>query len=59
LTEHFAPIAKALEENEETILAELMANEGKPADLGGYYLTDKAKTDAVMRASATMLRILG
>ena len=59
LTEHFAPIAKALEENEATILAELTAAEGSPADLGGYYLTDAQKTASVMRPSATMLRILG
>ncbi|MGO4908925.1 NADP-dependent isocitrate dehydrogenase [Pseudorhodobacter sp. W20_MBD10_FR17] len=58
LIEHFAPIAKALEENEDTILAELMAAEGKPADLGGYFLTDLAKTNNVMRPSATMLKIL-
>ncbi len=58
LIEHFAPIAKALEENEDTILAELMAAEGKPADLGGYFLTDLEKTTRVMRPSATMLKIL-
>lgn len=59
LIEHFAPIARALEENEATILAELAAAEGKPADLGGYYHTDPQKTDSVMRASKTMLHILG
>ncbi len=58
LIEHFAPIAKALEDNEDAILAELAAAEGKPADLGGYYHTDPAKTESVMRPSATMLRIL-
>jgi isocitrate dehydrogenase len=58
LTAHFAPIAKALEENEDAILAELMANEGKPADLGGYFLTDAEKTANVMRPSATMLKVL-
>ncbi|MGO4914762.1 NADP-dependent isocitrate dehydrogenase [Pseudogemmobacter sp. W21_MBD1_M6] len=59
LIEHFAPIAKALEENEAAILAELTAAEGKPADLGGYYHTDPKKTDSVMRPSPTMLSILG
>jgi isocitrate dehydrogenase len=54
----FTPIARALEENEETILAELTAAEGSPADLGGYYLTDPKKTEGVMRASQTLLRIL-
>ena len=59
LITQFAPIAKALEENEEIILAELTANEGNPADLGGYFLTDTAKTEAIMRPSQTLLRILG
>ena len=36
-----------------TILGELAAVQGEPVDLGGYYLVDKAKTDAVMRPSAT------
>ena len=38
---------------EETIVGELAAVQGEPVDLGGYYLVDKAKTDAVMRPSAT------
>lgn len=59
LAAHFAPIAKALAENEAKILAELTADEGKPADLGGYYHTDVAKTDAVMRPSKTLAGILG
>ena len=59
LITQFAPIAKALEENEEIILAELTANEGSPTDLGGYFLTDTAKTEAIMRPSQTLLRILG
>ncbi|MCF8510960.1 MAG: NADP-dependent isocitrate dehydrogenase [Rhodobacteraceae bacterium] len=59
LIAHFAPIAKALEENQATILAELSAAEGRPADLGGYYHTDPDKTASVMRASPTMKSILG
>ncbi len=59
LIAHFAPIAKALEENEAVILAELAAAQGKPADLGGYYHTDDAKTAAVLRPSATFARIIG
>lgn len=59
LIEHFAPIAKALEENEDIILTELAAAEGRPADLGGYYHTDPQKTAIVMRPSPTMLQILG
>ncbi|MBC7739387.1 MAG: NADP-dependent isocitrate dehydrogenase, partial [Candidatus Saccharibacteria bacterium] len=59
LAAHFAPIAKALAENEAQIIAELSAAEGRPADLGGYYHTDPHKTEAVMRPSATLQRILG
>lgn len=59
LAAHFAPIAKALAENEEKILAELHAEEGKPADLGGYYLLDPAKLAAVMRPSKTLNDIIG
>lgn len=59
LIAHFAPIAKALEENEAVILAELAAAQGKPADLGGYYHTDDGKTAQVMRPSATLARIVG
>jgi isocitrate dehydrogenase len=49
----FTALAETLAENEETITAELLAVQGKPADIGGYYYVDKAKTDAVMRPSAT------
>ncbi|QEL56370.1 NADP-dependent isocitrate dehydrogenase [Chromobacterium paludis] len=53
LQARFAPIAKQLADNEQTILAELKAVQGKPADIGGYYLPDAAKCSAVMRPSAT------
>ncbi|WP_172123453.1 NADP-dependent isocitrate dehydrogenase [Devosia sp. 919] len=59
LAKHFAPIAEALAANEKTIVAELAAAQGTPADLGGYYHTDPAKTGAVMRPSATFTRIIG
>ncbi len=59
LAAHFAPIAKALADNESTIVAELAAPRGSAADTGGYYHTDAAKTDAVMRSSATLNGILG
>lgn len=59
LAQHFAPIAAQLGEGEATILAELAAAQGKPADLGGYYKTDPAKTAAVMRPSATLNAIIG
>ena len=59
LADHFAPIAAALAENEAAILSELKAAQGAPADLGGYYHTDAAKTAAVMRPSATLNAIIG
>ncbi|MEO9386347.1 NADP-dependent isocitrate dehydrogenase [Chromobacterium phragmitis] len=52
LQARFAPVAKQLADNEQTILAELKAVQGKPADIGGYYLPDAAKCSAVMRPSA-------
>ncbi|WP_170366107.1 NADP-dependent isocitrate dehydrogenase [Ruegeria arenilitoris] len=59
LAAHFAPIAKELAEKEEQILSELLAAQGKPADLGGYYQGDRTKTAAVMRPSATLNAIIG
>ena len=50
----FAPLAKALADNADTILAELKAGAGKPVDLGGYFHGDDVKTAAVMRPSATL-----
>ncbi|MDA8767204.1 NADP-dependent isocitrate dehydrogenase [Planktomarina temperata] len=58
LAAHFAPIAKALTEGEEAILAELAAVQGTAADLGGYYRMDADKTAAVMRPSATLNAII-
>ena len=54
----FAPLAKALAENEDKIVAELAAVQGKAADIGGYYAVDQVKVDAVMRPSATLNAIL-
>ncbi len=53
LQARFAPLARALTENEATIIQELSAVQGKPADIGGYYLADAEKCKAVMRPSAT------
>jgi isocitrate dehydrogenase len=50
----FAPLAKTLTEKEKTIVDELAAVQGKPADIGGYYHPDFAKLDKVMRPSATL-----
>jgi isocitrate dehydrogenase len=54
LQAHFAPLAKTLTDNEAQIIAELKAVQGKPADIGGYYLADAAKSKAVMCPSATL-----
>ncbi|WP_417595135.1 NADP-dependent isocitrate dehydrogenase [Oceanospirillum sp.] len=58
LAKRFAPLAKALTENEEEIIKELADAQGKPADLGGYYHPDMAKVDSVMRPSKTLNDIL-
>ncbi|MFT3861806.1 NADP-dependent isocitrate dehydrogenase [Micropruina sp.] len=54
LAARFAPLAGALREHEATINAELLAVQGSPADLGGYYRPDDALTSAVMRPSTTL-----
>jgi len=53
LKAHFAPLAKALADNEGKIVGELKDVQGKPMDIGGYYYPDPAKTEAVMRPSAS------
>ena len=54
LAERFAPLATTLREQESSINSELLAVQGAPADLGGYYRPDDAKASAVMRPSATL-----
>jgi len=54
----FAPVAKALKENEAKIMEELMAVEGKAQDIGGYYRPDDVKADKAMRPSATLNKII-
>ncbi len=58
LAARFAKVAKALQENEEKINAELIGAQGKPQDLGGYYNTDPVKTEKAMRPSATLNAII-
>ena len=53
LAAKFAPFAKALADNEATIVAEFAAVQGKAVDIGGYYMPDMAKLTEVMRPSAT------
>ncbi len=53
LAEAFSQVSQTLTEQEDTINAELLGVQGHPADIGGYYRPDAAKTAAVMRPSAT------
>jgi isocitrate dehydrogenase len=54
----FTPIAEQLAANEQKIVAELIAVQGKPVDIGGYYQPDAAKASAALRPSATFNAIL-
>jgi isocitrate dehydrogenase len=54
----FTPIAAELTANEQKIVGELAAVQGKPTDIGGYYLPDDVKADAVLRPSETFNAIL-
>lgn len=58
LKKSFTPVAEQLAANEDKIIAELSAVQGKPADIGGYYRPDDDKASAAMRPSATFNRIL-
>ncbi|MFE2252614.1 NADP-dependent isocitrate dehydrogenase [Streptomyces lavendulae] len=55
----FEPLAKTLAESEETIVRELIAVQGSPAEIGGYYQPDPAKAAEIMRPSATLNKALG
>jgi len=58
LAARFAPVAEALESNEQTILDEIDATQGRPQDLGGYYRLDPEAAARAMRPSATFNGIL-
>jgi len=58
LQAYFAPLAKALQDNEEKIVEELNSVQGKSVDIGGYYMADQDMTRAVMRPSATLNEVL-
>lgn len=53
LASAFSSLATSLRENEQKIVDELLAVQGKPADIGGYFRPDAEKAAAVMRPSAT------
>ncbi|KAB2639448.1 MAG: NADP-dependent isocitrate dehydrogenase [Verrucomicrobia bacterium] len=54
----FTPIAAELTANEGKIVSELNAVQGKPVDVGGYYLPDEAKANAALRPSQTFNAII-
>jgi isocitrate dehydrogenase len=54
----FTPVAEQLTASEQTIVAELLAVQGQPADIGGYYLPDDQKANAALRPSDTLNNIL-
>ncbi|MGW1407033.1 NADP-dependent isocitrate dehydrogenase [Streptomyces sp. NPDC002403] len=58
LAQAFAALAKTLGEQEQTIVDELIAVQGSPADIGGYYQPDPAKASAVMRPSKTFVQAI-
>ena len=58
LAQEFAPIAKALAENEAQILSELMQVQGKSVDIQGYYHPNETLTYQVMQPSKTLNSII-
>lgn len=58
IAEKFAPVAKALQDNEAKINDELLGAQGKPQEIGGYYHADTEKTYAAMRPSAILNQII-
>ncbi|MFB9322997.1 NADP-dependent isocitrate dehydrogenase [Cryptosporangium minutisporangium] len=53
LAKAFGPLAETLSTNEQTIVDELLAVQGSPAEIGGYYQPDPGKAAAIMRPSQT------
>lgn len=58
LASHFATLAKNLGDKEQAITAELLAAQGKPCDIGGYFHSDEKLTTAAMRPSASLNAII-
>ena len=58
LAARFAKIAKDMADNEAKISGELLAAQGKPVDVGGYYHPDDAKASKAMRPSQTLNAIV-
>lgn len=58
LKQIFTPVAEKLAGFEKSIVDEMIAMQGKPADIGGYYLPDHVKANAVMRPSKTFNEVV-
>ncbi len=58
LAARFAPVAQQLAAAETKVAGEMLAAQGQPVDLGGYYLPDDAKAVKAMRPSPTMNAII-
>jgi len=58
LQDFFAPVAQRLQDAEKRIQEELLAVQGQPVDLGGYYYPHEDKVRAAMRPSATFKAII-
>lgn len=58
LAAQFAPVAKAMQDNEAKINEELIGAQGKAQEIGGYYHPNEEKTYAAMRPSATLNEIV-
>jgi isocitrate dehydrogenase len=58
LQARFAKVAQQLGDNEAKINGELIAAQGRPVDMGGYYHPDKVKTGKAMRPSSTLNAII-
>ena len=58
LKAQFTPLSEALTQNESKIIEELIAVQGKPADIGGYYYMNDALATAIMRPSSTLNSII-
>jgi isocitrate dehydrogenase len=58
LAQTFASLARRLAEQERAITDELLAVQGKPTSIGGYYQPDPSRAEAVMRPSPTFIEAL-
>src|SRR5690606_976701 len=58
LAERFRPVAAELAGNEEAIVGELLASQGSPQEIGGYFRPDPQLAGAAMRPSGTLNRII-